>query len=308
MENISVSKSKNLLRAEGLALVGAAKGLSYGTRRAVRSRVRVLATAVSCHFRLSSFADLTTEKICAIADDLAEARSIATMQNVLTTLREWLRAAGRADLADALSNASLGCDGRCRDGSHVPLSDGEAQHFVAEAAQLDTGVALAIELALCLGLRPLEALTSPKSLPSWRRKLNANARFLDVVFGVKTGRARDVCVQNIDQARDLIVRAGEYANANRGWLVTGDTREAALGRFYRVARAIGMVGAKAPHCCRYTFAHRQFDAYCASGDSLKLALERLSLDLGHNSGRFRWIRQVYLQHHPLIVAARGKRL
>jgi integrase len=311
-KKISRSAAKDSLVREGRLHFAKIprKNLGDSTRIAKASHVRVLANAISRHFRIHSFAQLHKEMVYAVFDDLMCERSVGTAQNLATVLRDLIAAAGAAELAASpeLDNESLGCAGRSRDGTHVPLAPEEIDNLLTAAERVDMGVRLALEICFRLGLRVQEALTAPKSFATWIEVLSSGDEMLDIRFGTKTGRERRCRVFDVAVMLELLHRAAKYSEAHGGWLIKGVTRDEAISRFYRVTRSIGMIGERSPHSFRYTFAWQQLDRYLASHVEFVDALKYLSRDLGHGSGRFRWVRQVYLRTHPAIVAMAGKRI
>lgn len=108
-----------------------------------------------------------------IRSRLAESISKRTLQNEMAALRAIFNVAGRSKLADpaheCLSNSALGLSGASRDGTKVAISDERYQAVFSVIKIKDEGVAAAVQLSRCTGLRTEEAVQSAKSLRTGSR-------------------------------------------------------------------------------------------------------------------------------------------
>jgi hypothetical protein len=221
-----------------------------------------------------------------------------TVHNEMAHLRTILRASGRAAVADApeLSNAFLGIPRGRRVGTKTPISVEQFQAAIALAfEQGRPGIAAALQLERCLGLRGAEALHArTDTLERWQRELDAGGR-VQVIAGTKGGRPRVVTVQHLAPAISAVRQALEVARVQDGFLVVRASGAPAGG--LKQARSIyhawcHRAGIQ-PHSARYAFAQDQLAGYMAAGFSEREALLAVSLDLGHGDGRGRWVKSVY---------------
>ncbi len=92
-----------------------------------------------------------------IRSRLAESISKRTLQNEMAALRAIFNVAGRSKLADpaheCLSNSALGLSGASRDGTKVAISDERYQAVFSVIKIKDEGVAAAVQLSRCLGVK-----------------------------------------------------------------------------------------------------------------------------------------------------------
>lgn len=232
-----------------------------------------------------------------ISHRLAEGISRRTLQNEMAALRKVLTQAGREDFArhERLTNKSLQLAGDSREGSKHAISPAKYNEVLRIALQRDKGMAAALMLARTLGLRSEEAVQSAKSLDTWALALKEGRDSIHVIFGTKGGRPRSVFIH--DSMRADVVRAIQFAlkvaATNGGKLIDKPTLKSAMDRFHNEVRAIGLVGADAPHSLRYAFARDQIKNYEANGLSHAEALAATACDLGHGDGRGRYVERVY---------------
>ncbi|MGJ3350967.1 integrase domain-containing protein [Morganella sp. Je.2.23] len=219
----------------------------------------------------------------------AEGISTRTLQNEMAAVRNILITAGRGKLADPqhekLSNKALRLSGASRDGTKVAISAECYLAAVSGAEKQDAGVAAALQLARCFGLRTEEAVQSVKSLKTWQQAL------LRVVFGTKGGRPRDTTV--ID--REKMLHAVNYALATmqNGRLIDRPDLKSAIDRYRNVARRSGLTGRSSPHSLRYAWAVDAVEFHTRNGMSEKEVSAMVSMDLGHGDGRGRYVMRVY---------------
>lgn len=225
----------------------------------------------------------------------AEGISARTLQNEMAAVRNILTTAGRGKLADPqhekLSNKALELSGASRDGTKVAISAERYLAAVSCAEKQDAGVAAALQLARCFGLRTEEAVQSVKSLKTWQQALLRGEARVRVVFGTKGGRPRDTTV--ID--RDKMLHAVNHALAmmQNGRLIDRPNLKSAIDRYRNVARRSGLTGKSAPHSLRYAWAVDAMEFHSRSGMSEKEVSALVSMDLGHGDGRGRYVVRVY---------------
>ncbi|WP_288128541.1 integrase domain-containing protein [Thiomonas sp.] len=235
----------------------------------------------------------------------AQARGVShrSIQNRLAHIRVALRGVGLGAKAeskewsnDAFGVASLRGD---RVGKHRAVTEIELTAAQAHAGALgDRGMEFIVLSALqrCLGLRAQEAIQAAGSLAAWERCLVQN-RPITVSEGTKGGRARTAVVPEGLRERALIaVRAAQdLAQRHGGKLVDASSLKAARDRYRHTCAACGLVGEVASHGLRYAWAQDRYRAYQREGFAPAEAVRRLSEDLGHGSGRGRYVRMVYLR-------------
>lgn len=144
---------------------------------------------------------------------LSQGISQRTMQNEMAAIRSVLRVSGREQLLnqDRLANKALGLEGVSRQGTKTAISEERYQQFIKMAEARDQGVAACVALGRELGLRAEEAVQSSKSLSTWAKQLDAGKSRLEIIFGTKGGRSREVHVTEASRAR--IVTAVKNAQA-----------------------------------------------------------------------------------------------
>ncbi len=153
------------------------------------------------------------------------------------------------------------------------------------------------ELQRCIGLRMKEAVQSGLSLASWRDSLEAG-RPLEVVYGTKGGRPRATFVPEAlrQRARQAVAAALQLAaDRDGGRLVASISLQGARNRYRGACAEFGLKGKVASHGLRYAWAQDRYSAYRREGLDEREAVRRLSQDLGHGSGRGRYVRMVYLR-------------
>ena len=226
-----------------------------------------------------------------------------SLQNQLSHIRAAMRGAGMGSKADSAewSNQALGIASEPggRLGKHRAVAESELTAAQAHAQELgDRGVEFTVlsELQRSLGLRAQEAVQAAGSLAVWERCLAEN-RPITVSEGTKGGRTRTAVVPEGLRERALIaVRAAqELAQRHGGKLVDASSLKAARDRYRHACSACGLVGEIASHGLRYAWAQDRYRAYRREGFAPVDAVRRLSEDLGHGSGRGRYVRMVYLR-------------
>ncbi|MDE2255392.1 MAG: integrase domain-containing protein [Betaproteobacteria bacterium] len=266
--------------------------------------VRLQAFAKERRFHDLAPASITRKQISQyIAHLQQQGVSPRSLQNQLSHIRAAMRGAGMASKADSpeWSNASLGIASRPGDrvGKHRAVTESELTAAQAHAGALgDRGMEFIVLSALqrCLGLRAQEAIQAAGSLAVWERCLAEN-RPITVSEGTKGGRTRTAIAPDSLRERALIaVRAAQdLAQRHAGKLVDASSLKAARDRYRHTCAACGLVGDVASHGLRYAWAQDRYRAYRLEGFEPAEAVRRLSEDLGHGSGRGRYVRMVYLR-------------
>ena len=150
----------------------------------------------------------------------AEGISKRTMQNEMAAIRNMLTVAGRKKLADPghekLSNSALGLADASRDGTKVAISSERYLAAFAYSDKQNVGVAAAMQVARCFGLRTEEAVQSVKSLKTWQRALSRGDDRVRIVFGTKGGRPRDTTVIDRDKMLSAVNHALKVAAEQNG--------------------------------------------------------------------------------------------
>lgn len=225
---------------------------------------------------------------------LAAGRSKRTLQNEAAHIRGAMRAVGRAQAADSpsISNQALGLEGASRLGTKKRATDAQYRAATSVAMDIDSGIAACVALGRTLGLRAKEAVCSGPSLRSWEAQLLAGAR-ITVVYGTKNGRLRDSAPADREAALAAVRFARTVARARRGYLLPGTLKQA-LNRYRNeLHRKITPAAGVQSHALRYAYTHDRIAAYLAAGLSLREARAAASIDLGHGSGRGRYVASVY---------------
>ena len=284
------------LHGEGQGLMD--KQGSLRTRKARRCVLGRLSKFLGGKYRLVSFTQVRSTHVQAFMDDyLDDGNSIRTARNVMAHFRFFLRKCGRGSFSrhPHVSNEALGIAGGSRDGVKQPVTQEQAQGFFQAAGKQDVGVSLVLEMGYYLGLRVLEAVMSGPDLARWCKQLQQETQPLPKLFlsrGAKGGRHRQVPVQKVAAAIDLLTRAEAHCRNNGGVLITGLLPQA-LSRFYDVVRGVGMVAEHSPHCLRYSYSCDLLRYLHAEGWAEKDALVFVANALGHGAGRTTWVKQVY---------------
>ena len=273
---------------------------AHGTRTAREVTVRLFTEFVAeANYQLRCVEHVRVKHVTAFIDDRREdGLSKHYLQNQLSHLRVILRAAGRGDVADSdeLSCKALEIDDASRAGTNAPIGEERLQEVVASASHLQPGLALCFRLSFHLGLRGREAVMCAPDLGSWEQSVESEGRV--VVFrGTKGKRERVTFVPHSRRqgALQAIRDAKAIAARNGGNLLFGNLKKA-LGYYHRHAHNLKIK----PHGLRYAFAHALLDGVLEERMDLNGALRRTALSLGHGDGRWRWLKSVYLHHHPML--------
>lgn len=201
-----------------------------------------------------------------IRSRLAESISKRTLQNEMAALRAIFNVAGRSKLADpaheCLSNSALGLSGASRDGTKVAISDERYQAVFSVIKIKDEGVAAAVQLSRCLGLRTEEAVQSAKSLRTWQQALLRGDERVRVVFGTKGGKPRDTTVVDREKTLQAVNHALKIAMNNNGKLVDKPNLHSAIDRYRNIVKDAGLTGKISPHSLRYAYSARRRNIIC----------------------------------------------
>ncbi|WP_392562173.1 integrase domain-containing protein [Orbus sturtevantii] len=218
-----------------------------------------------------------------------------TLHNEMSAIRQTLRAAGREKLADhpRISSPSLGISGASRKGTKVAISQEQYQAIHEEALQKSPALAATLDIAVTLGLRGEEAVQSCQSMKTWQKALQTGHTKIQVVFGTKGGRPRDVHIINPQQALHVINNALTIMAQQNGKLIDKPNLKQAMNYWRNSTYRLGLTGQISPHSLRYAFTQEQVDQYLQQGYSEQEALAKASMDLGHGDGRGRFIKLVY---------------
>lgn len=237
--------------------------------------------------------DLKAKHVGAFIDAQKQAGiSDRTLQNRMSHIRGALEAAGNTNKMP--SNAQLGIAGASREGSRTamtPETYQAAREALAERGALASAACLALQREL--GLRSGEAIQSGRSLATWERQLERGAATVQVLHGTKGGRAREAHPADRERALSAVREARAVVEGSK--IMRGETLEAARSSYQRDCRAVGLEGAQSPHSARYAYAQERFHTYTAQGYDAREAKSAVSQDLGHGSGRDRWVEHVYMR-------------
>ena len=120
---------------------------------------------------------------------LSQGSSKRTLQNEMSAIRQTLRAEGKDKLADhpRSCNHALGLNCASRQVLKWLLSKNNSNQSIYQQP-LQKSPALAVTL----GLRSEEAVQSRKSMKTWQKVLQTGHTKIQVIFGTKDGRLRDV--------------------------------------------------------------------------------------------------------------------
>lgn len=226
--------------------------------------------------------------------------SIRTIQNQMSHLRMVLRQVRRGDVGsgEEASNKKLGIDGGSRIGTKTAMSVSEFDAVVCRAIEKGRpGIGHCLKLEREFGLRGNEALhADEETLLRWIRELE-NCRQIHVSAGTKGGRKRWVTVHDVPHGMAILVEARKTAQSQGGFLVS--RKNGAKVEGLKQARSIyhgwSFRAGIQPHSLRYAFSKSQLEKYLSCGYKKRNALKALSADLGHGSGRARWVKSVYLR-------------
>lgn len=219
-----------------------------------------------------------------------------TAQNRMAHLRAMLQARDSANKIP--SNQQLGIDGASRAGVRTAMTAQTYQEARAQligAGKLASAACLALqrELGLCSG----EAVQAGRSLRTWEKQLENGQARVSVRYGARRGRPRETTPTSRERALAAIheAQAVMKSQGRDGRIMRGGTLQAARSAYQRDCRAVGLLGAQAPHSARYAYAQERYRAYVAQGYEPREAKSAVAQDLGSSPNRDRAIQQVYLR-------------
>jgi len=244
-------------------------------------------------------ATLTPKQLRIFVEHRAEKIGARSVQNEASHLRRCVSGAGRnlggvRDPKNSWSSARLGVPSGSRIGGKAA-----ANFEKFEQANLSKQVQAVCGLAFALGLRRQEAVMGGGQLKEWSRELasaqlEGRGAFLALHDGSKGGRSRMIFIHpaQVDLAQKFVSQAKlVYSN---GSIIQADSLKQARALVSNELSRSGLTGSDSIHGLRRAFAQRSFCEYRDSGLNEKEALSRLSQDLGHGSGRGRWVWNNYL--------------
>lgn len=285
-------------KTEAVASFRAAAMQAAGSHMTVQARMgtaeRLGETVWKQGYQVSGIDGLRTKHVDAyVQQRVADGASARTLQNELSHVRGMLRAADRADFAanPAISNAAQGCAGASRGGTNRAATPEQVQRAHASLSARDAGMGAMVSLARELGLRSQEAIRAGPHLGTWERQLERGER-VTVISGTKGGRVRDSMPADRDRALAAVREARAVADERGGRLIEGDLRQASTAVRNAMHRSQSEHGITW-HSLRYSYACDRVDAYLAAGYTRHEAYAQTACDLGHGSGRGRYVEQVY---------------
>lgn len=218
-----------------------------------------------------------------------------TLQNKMGAIRQLLKAA-QVDISAYASNKVIGLQPRSRKPGKLPYPDDQLAELYLRAQALDKGFMLCLQLERLLGSRGLEALSSPKTLVSWRILASQSSQ-VEITAGTKGGRPRVTELIFAKRMETLAVldAAIEHMEANEGYLLHGSSKnlKSARSRYHRLCRSVGLVKPYSAHSLRYAYCVDKLIELMALGYSMTEACREVAQFLGHGAGRGRYVRSVY---------------
>jgi len=271
-----------------------------GSYKTISDRIAII-KRIAYHLRalniqIKTIEQLKTKHIHSyIQDRLQQGISKRALQNEMAAIRQTLRQSGRVKLADSklLSNEALGISNASRAGTKEAIPDELYQAVLQKAAQIDEGLAIAIQLARMLGLRSLEAVRCYKSLKTWRKQLKQGRKKLTIIFGTKGKRQRETLVLNREALLELVEKAIKIASKRNGHLIDKPDLKQAMTYWRNQTNRLGLTGKHSPHSLRYAWAQEAVKYYIEQELGEEEAIAAVSMDLGHGDGRGRYIKRVY---------------
>ena len=226
-----------------------------------------------------------------IAERKANA-GVGTLQNEMSHLRKILEKSGRHKIAssEALSNQSLGIDGRSRQGTKIAYPEAVYQKAYAYVKGKDPQVAAVMQLQRTFGLRRQEAIRAGKSLKTWQKAITNGQNTVRLSYGAKGGRPRDILILDHEKALSAVKEA--LSVMQNGQLLASDLKTAK--NYYSHAVA-DLTGEHSTHSLRYAWAQECVRTLEKEGYDREEALALTSQYLGHGDGRGRWLKHVYMQ-------------
>lgn len=273
----------------------ATKGASTATKKKMRTTFRQLEKAAK-DGRWGNIdpSTLTLKQLKSYIASREGKVTKRTVQNEAAHIRRALRGAGRVDFVDdKCGSKAIGVPSASRIG-HGKVIDLAVLQVAMGKAREDTRAIILLSHAI--GLRGREAIQSGESLREWKRSIAAGQP-VTVRYGTKGGRVRSVylCPEKAAAAAEAVDAALEVLK-KQAHLVDSSNLKAALATNHKRLKQIGIDGENSLHSLRRGFGMTQYDYYRNDLQLTdKVALQRLSNDLGHGDGRGRWVFNCYLR-------------
>ena len=298
-----------------------AKG-AFQTRKGRQHLVAGFAEYLKANnIQISSIDQIKAKYIISYIQERKEqGKSLRTLQNDMSDIRQTLRSAGRDRLADSscISNKALGIDGASRIGTKRAITDEQYKEIHQKALQKNPAIAAGMELGRTLGLRSEEIVQSCQSLITWQNALNNGATKLKVVFGTKGGRPRDTTIIDRERTIKAVNTALDIAKQQKGKLINKPNLKQAMACWKNQVARLGLTGVISPHSLRYAYAQDAIQYHQEQGHTKKEALALTSMDLGHGDGRGTYIKESRrymlmkakktLKHLQWVVTARVQKI
>lgn len=285
-----------------MQLIADNAGGSSATRKARRGTAADLAYFANGKYGIKTFSGIKTKTIERYVEHLKNTRSDRSLQNTMSHIRVMLQRTSKSPMSmePALSNKMLGISNASRTGTHRAITLMELEDRFSNLDTLPDVLATA-QLQAALGLRSKEAVMVGRIdvLERLERELS-NSNYCSIREGTKGGRARTVTLACAQYERAIIAvrKAIDMCDSDqRNHLINSkeNNLKSALNRYNNAMKRAGFTGKISPHSLRYAFAQERIAAYEAEGGGKRLAREYTAQDLGHGSGRYRWINQIYAQ-------------
>lgn len=217
-----------------------------------------------------------------------------TIQNEASHIRRALDGVGRTEFVNKkCGSKAIGVPKASRIGRGKVIDLAVLQIALGKAKPDTRAIIL---LSHAIGLRGREAVQCKESLAEWKRAIAAGQPVY-VRYGTKGGRDRSVylCPEKAAAAA-LAVDAALEVLKKQAHLVDSPNLKAALATNHKRLKKIGIDGENSLHSLRRSFALTQYYHYLNDVElTEKVALQRLSNDLGHGDGRGRWVFNCYLR-------------
>ena len=245
---------------------------------------------------------ITPKQMRQFLEHRAQSVTARSVQLEASHLRRAISGAGRQlndvrDPKNSWSSARMGVPSASRIGGKAaadPAKYAEARELMPE------DIRAAIGLVEAIGLRQKEAVMSGDSLKEWARELakidsREQGAYLKIIDGTKGGRPRYTFIEpkQIESVSKAVLDA-QNSPAKNGSVIDSANLKDALKRYSNCLYRLGFRGDDSGHGLRRSFAQKQYVYYRETGLDERLALKRLSQDLGHGDGRGTWVKNNYL--------------
>lgn len=245
---------------------------------------------------------ITPKQMRQFLEHRAESVTARSVQLEASHLRRAISGAGRQlddvrDPKNSWSSARMGVPSASRIGGKAAA---DPEKYAASKEQMPADVRAAIGLVEAFGLRQKEAVMAGDSLKEWARELakpdsKERGAYIQVIDGTKGGRPRYTFIQPEQiEAASKAVQDAQNSPAAKGSVIDSANLKDALKRYSNCLYRLGFRGDDSGHGLRRAFAQKQYVYYRETGLDERLALKRLSQDLGHGDGRGTWVKNNYL--------------